>query len=142
MPTSPTTSSHGGTSPPNQPVAVITDASSIFTIKLIDITKLAGGSCEVPRGSRGDDLKTIRKNKDRATEGLTHTFELNAFQVTGNHSQEDEDEKSTAARTTQDAIISTSYKCEQLNDQIKAFDMMSAVLVPILKENGPTPADR
>ena len=98
-------------------------------------------SCEVPRGSRGDNLKTIRK--DRATEGLLHKFELNAFQVTGNHSQEDEDKKSTAARTTQDAIISTAYKYELLNDRIKAFDMMGAVLVPILKdEKGSTPADR
>ena len=69
----------------------------MFGTSSIDIKELAGGSCEVPRGLRGDDIKAIRKNKDRAMEGPIYKFELNAFQVTGNHSQEDKDEKSTAA---------------------------------------------
>ena len=87
MTTTPPTSSSGATGAPSYPIPVTTDVASIFGTSSNDIKDLAGGSCEVPRGSRGDDLKTIRKNKDRATEGLTHKFELNAFQVTGNHPQ-------------------------------------------------------
>ena len=114
MTSTPPTSSSGATGAPSYPVAVTTDVALMFGTSSINTKELVGGSYEVPRGSRGDDIKAIRKNKDRATKGLTHKFELNAFQVTGNHSQDDEDEKSNAARTTQDAIISTSYKCEHL----------------------------
>ena len=97
----------------------------MFKSTLIDIKMLGGGSCKVPRGSRGDDVKTTRKNKDRATNRLTHKLELNVFQQTGNYSQEDKEDNTTALHTTQDAIISTSYMREQINDRIKSFDVIS-----------------
>ena len=69
-------------------------------------------------------------------------FELIVFQKTGNHSQEDKEELSTAACAMQDAIISTSHKCTQLNDRIKSFDLLGAVNVLISRDViGTTPAN-
>ena len=123
--------------------AVIATAASMF--KTSDPTpkeEFARGACELPRTSRGDDAKTIKKNKDACCVGLKHKYELNSFQVTGSN-QEDEDESSPTARSTQDALISTSYKNGLLHSALKACDTLNGVLVPELRDmNGATPADR
>ena len=109
----------------------------------IDKSKLAGGTCELPRSRRGSDEKTIGKNKERCCRGLKVKFGLNYFQVSGKYGEDDDNETSAAARNSHDAIISCSYRCEEMKLRIKAFDLKNACLVPKLKnETGATPSDR
>ena len=99
----------------------------------VDKATLAGGSCELPRSQRGTDAKTIAKSKERACAGLKVKFDLNYYQVSGKFTEED-DSKSMATKSTQDAIISVTYICEELKSRIKAFDLRNACLVPTLKD--------
>ena len=74
--------------------------------------------------------------------GLKQKYELNSFQFTGSN-QEDEDGASLVVRSTQDALISTSYKNSLMHSALKACDALNGVLVPrLLNANGATPADR
>ena len=119
------------------------DSSNMF--KTLDPTpkeKLAQGACELPRTSRGDDSETIKKNKDACCVGLKYKYEPNSFQITGSN-QEDEDDTSPIAKSTQDTLIYMSYKNDQLHTKMKACDVLAGVMVPtLLDPAGATPADR
>ena len=119
------------------------DSSIIF--KTSDLTpkeKLAQGACDLPRTSRGNDSKTIKKNKDTCCVGLKYKYKPECFQITGSN-QEDEDETSPITKSTQDALISTSYKYDQLHAKMKACDVLAGIMVPtLLDPAGATPADR
>ena len=121
--------------------AVPAVAASMF--KSLDPTpkeEFAQGACELPRTSRGDDAKTIKKNKDACCVGLKQKYELNSFQFTGSN-QEDEDDTSPAARSTQDTLLSMSYKNGLMYSALKACDALNGVLVPrLFNANGTTPA--
>ena len=123
--------------------AVPVVAASMF--KVLDQTPkelFAKGSYELPHTSRGDGAKITKKNKDACCVGLKHKYELNLFQVTCSN-QEDEDDTSPAARSTQDALISTSYKNSLMHSTLKACNTLNGVLVPkLLNVNGTTPANR
>ena len=74
--------------------------------------------------------------------GHKHKYELNSFQVTGSN-QEDKDNLSSTTRSTQDALINTSYKNSLLHSSLKACDTLNGVLVPeLLTVNGTTLADQ
>ena len=77
------------------------------------IEELACGACEMPRSSRGDNVKTIKKNKDASCRGVKTKYGLISFQVTGRNQEDEDDDYSPAAQSTQDALISTSYKNSQ-----------------------------
>ena len=85
--------------------------------------ELAQGVCELPRTPRGDDTKTVKKNKDVNYGGLKHKYDLNSFQVTGS-SQEEEDDTSPLARSTQDALIFTLYKNKLLYTNMKVCNVL------------------
>ena len=56
--------------------------------------------------------------------GLKQKYELNSFQFTGSN-QGNEDDASPAARSTQDAIISMSYKNSLMHSTLKACDALN-----------------
>ena len=107
--------------------------------------ELAQGACELPRTSRGDDPKTVKKNKDANCGGLKHKYELNSFQITGSNQEEEDETTSPQARSTQDALISTRYKNKLLHAKMKACDVLRGIMVPTLKvgyATASTPAER
>ena len=105
--------------------------------------ELAQGACELPRTSRGDDPKTVKKNKDANCVGLKHKYELNSFQITGSNQEEEDDTSTPQARSTQDALISTRYKNKLLHAKMKACDLLPGIMVPtLLDPDAPTPAGR
>ena len=95
------------------------------------IEDLAGGACEMPRLSRGDDAKTIKKNKDASCKGLKTKYGLNSFQVTRSNQEDKDDDSSPAAQSTQDALISTNYKNSQAVIRLKSRDLHDSCMVPI-----------
>jgi hypothetical protein len=107
--------------------------------------ELAQGACELPRTSRGDNPKTVKKNKDANCGGLKHKYELNSFQITGSNQEEEDETTSPQARSTQDALISTRYKNKLLHAKMKACDVLRGIMVPTLKvgyATASTPAKR
>ena len=112
------------------------------TVDPTPIKDLAGGACEMPRSSRGDDAKTIKKNKDANCKGPKTKYGLNSIQVTGSNQDNDDVDSSPAAQSTQDALISKSYKNSQAVTRMKALDLHDSCIVPILRNSkGTSPVD-
>ena len=104
--------------------------------------EIAGGTCEMPCSSRGNDAKTIKKNKDANCKGHKTKYDLNSFHVTGSNQEDEDEDSSPAAQSTQDALISTSYKNSQAVTIMKALDLHASCMIPILvNSKGATPAD-
>ena len=98
-------------------LSTMEDVSKMFKdASPVERNALAGGSCVMSRAARGDDQKTINKNKDRCCVGLKNKFKLNHFQLTGKalEGEEDDDPTSKTAPTTTDAIISVTYLGSEL----------------------------
>ena len=74
------------------------------------IEDLAGGACELPHTSRGKNPKMINKNKDTSCAGLNYRYQLNSFQITVSKQEDEDYVASPAEKSTQDALISTSFK--------------------------------
>ena len=83
---------------------------------------LAGGAVELPRYLRGNNVKSILKNKERTCRTLTTKFDLNHFQVTNKFGEESE--KGSQERTTCDAIISTICICSEMKRRCQSFDLV------------------
>ena len=49
------------------------------------IEELAGGACELPCTSRGEDPKTTKKKKDTSYARLKYNYQLNSFEVIGSN---------------------------------------------------------
>ena len=64
-------------------------ASMLKTLDPTPIEERAGDACELPRTSQGKDLEAIKKNEDTICAGLKYKYQINYFQVTLIH-QEDE----------------------------------------------------
>ena len=86
------------------------------------------GACELPRTSQGDDAKITKKNKDACCVGLEHKYDLNSFQVTDSN-QENEEDTPPVAKSTQYALIYTSYKNRLTNLDLKPCDTLNGLLV-------------
>ena len=86
----------------------------------------------MPSSQRRTDAKTIAKSKEQACAGLKVKFDLNYYQISKKFKEEDN--ILMATRSTQDAIILVTYKCKELKDCIKAFDLRNACLIPSLKD--------
>ena len=117
-------------------------ASMLKTSDPTPIEELAGGACELPSASQGEDPKTIKKNKDTSYYRLNYKYHLNSIQVKGSNQDDKEDYASPAAKPTQDALISMISKNEQMVAKMKAFDLLDGVMVPVLVDpDGYTPTD-
>ena len=119
-------------------------AESMFkTSDPTPIEDLAGGACELPHTSWGEYPKTIKKNKDTSCSGLKYKYQLNPFQVTGSTQADKHYDASPAEKSTQYALISTSFNNEQMFAKMKAFDLLEGVMVPVLVDpDGYIPNDR
>ena len=89
-------------------------AASMFkTSDPTPIEDIAGGTCELPRASRREDPKTIRKKKDTICAGLNYKYHLNSFQLKVTNQEDEDDDASPAAKSTQGTLIYTSFKNEK-----------------------------
>ena len=85
----------------------------------------------------------IKNNKDTSCARLKYQDQLNYLQVSGSNKYDEDDDASTAAKQTQDALISTSFKNEQMVGKMKAFYLLEGVMVPVLVDpDGYIPNDR
>ena len=92
--------------------------------------------------SRGEDPKEIKKKKDKIFSGIQYKYQLNYFQVKWSNQEDEDVDDSPAAKSTQYALISTSFKNEQMVAKMKAFDLLEVVMFPVLVEpDGYTPDD-
>ena len=95
------------------------------------IEELVGGACELPCTSRGEDPKKIKKNKDTSFSGLKYNYRLNSFQLIRSDQEDKDEDASPAEKLTQDDLISTSFKNEQMVAKMKAFDLLEGVMVSV-----------
>ena len=99
-------------------------ASMLKTSDKTPIEELAVGACELPCMSRGEYPKIINKNKDTICAGLKYKYHINSFLLTGINQEDEDDDASPASKLTQDALISTSFKNEQMVAKMKKFDLL------------------
>ena len=88
------------------------------------IEELVGGAYELPRTSRSEEPKNIKKNKDTRCAGLKYKYQINYFQVKGINQEDEDDDASPTAKLTQDALISTGFKNEKMVAKMKAFYLL------------------
>ena len=99
------------------------------------IKDITGRAYELLCTSQGEDMKTIKNNKDAICAGLKYKYQINYFQVTGGNQQDEDDYASPAEKSTQDDLISTSFKNEQMVAKMKPFYLLEGIMVPILVDS-------
>ena len=119
------------------------DVGDMFeTTVQVSEDKLNSGMCAVPRASRGDTPKDEDKMKQRACAPISNVFGLPYYFVSGKYG-ESEGNGVAGEHNACDVIVSVSYKCVELKERIRQYDMVNAISIPVLKDKtGSTPAER
>ena len=71
-------------------------------------------------------------NKDTSYARIKYKYHLKSFQVTVINQEDKDDDAYPAEKSTQYALISTSFKNEKMVAKMKAFDLLEGVMVTVL----------
>ena len=105
-----------------------------------DKSKLTNGTCQNPWDKQGDSKKELANTKVRATAALESKLEAPYYYVSKKFYVDNE--KKVLHKLACDVIISCTFKCKEIDLCVKEFNMLNAIVIPILQDPaGWTPAD-